>query len=68
MQEKQTSDRIEINGTGNSSVKLKDHEKNFLNYPSTRLLNSTKNEIGKINKHILQNINTTLSEKLKVNK
>ena len=60
--------RIEINGTGNSSVILKDHKENFLNYPSTRLLNSAKNEIGKISKHKLQNKNTILSKKLKVNK
>ena len=60
-------DRIEINGTGNSSVILKDHKENFLNYPSTTLLNSAKKEIGKINKHKLQNINTILSKKLKVN-
>ena len=56
-------DRIKINGTGNSFITLKDHKENFLNRPTTRLLNSAKNEIGRISKHILQNINTTLSEK-----
>ena len=58
-------DRIEINGTGNSFITLKDHKENFLNRPTTRLLNPAKNEIGRISKHILQNINTTLSEKKK---
>ena len=60
-------DRIEINGTGNSFITLKDHKENFLNRATTRLLNPAKNEIGRISKHILQNINTTLSEKIKVN-
>ena len=69
-------DRIEINGTSNSFITLKDHKENFLNLPTTRLLNPAKNEIGGISKRILQNIkskrilqniNTTLSEKIKVN-
>ena len=46
---------------------MKDHKENFLNQPTARLLNPAKNEIGRISKHILQNINTTLSEKIKVN-
>ena len=32
-------DRIEISGTGNSFITLKDHKENFLNRPATRLLN-----------------------------
>ena len=60
-------DRIEINGTGSSFITLKDHKENFLNRPTTRLLNPAKNEIGRISKHILQNINKTLSEEIKVN-
>ena len=58
-------DRIEINGTGNSFITLKDHKENFLNRPTTRLLYPAKNEFGRLSKHILQNI--TLSEKIKVN-
>ena len=57
-------DRIEINGTTNSFITLKDHKENSLNRPSTRLLNPAKNEIGRISRRILQNINTTLSEKI----
>ena len=60
-------DRIEINSIGNIFITLKDHKENFLNGPTTRLLNPTKSEIGRISKHILQNMNTTLSEKIKVN-
>ena len=61
-------DRIEINDTGNSFIILKDHKENFLNRPTTRLLNPVKNEIGRISKHILQNVNKILSEEIKVNK
>ena len=60
-------DKIEINGTGNSLITLKDYKEKFLNRPATSLLNPAKNEIGRISKHILQNINKTLSEEIKVN-
>ena len=59
--------KIEISGRGISFISLKDHKKYFLNRPITRLLNSTKREIGRISKYILQNINKTLSEEIKVN-
>ena len=60
-------DKIEISGRGNSFITLKDHKIYFLNRPITRLLNSAIGEIGRISKHILQNINKTLSEEIKVN-
>ena len=60
-------DKIEINGTGNSFVTLKDHKENFTNHPTTRLINPSKNEIGRICKHILDQINTKLISKLRVN-
>ena len=47
------------------SILTKDHKENFLNRPTTRLLNPTKNKIDRISKHILQNIKT-LSEETKV--
>ena len=47
---------METNGTGNSLIPLKDHEENFCNRPTTGSLNPVKNEIGRITKHILQNI------------
>ena len=44
-------DRIEFNSTDNSFITLKkDHKENFLNQPTTRLLNPAKNEIGRISK------------------
>ena len=39
-----------------------------MNRPTTRLFNPLKNKNCRISKHISQNINTTLSEKLKVKK
>ena len=56
--------RIKINGTSSSFITLNDHKDNFLKIKikiTTRSLNLAKNEIGRISKHILQNINTTLS-------
>ena len=46
---------------------MKGHKENFLNRPTTTLLNPAKYEIGRVSKHILQNINKTLSEEIKVN-
>ena len=48
-------------------ITLKDYKDKFLNLQSTRLLTPAKNVICTISKQILQNINTTFSEKLKVN-
>ena len=39
-------DKIEINGTGNYFVSLKDHKENFTNHPTTRLIIPSKNEIN----------------------
>ena len=65
--EANVTDRIKINDTSSSFITLKDHKENFLNRPTIKLLNPAKNEIGRISKHILQNINKTLSEEIKVN-
>ena len=46
---------------------MKDHKYNFLNHPTTRLINPAKNEIGRISKQILDQINSKLCEILKVN-
>ena len=46
---------------------MKDHKENFLNHPTTRLINPAKNEIRRISKQILDQINSKLCEILKVN-
>ena len=58
---------MEINGTGNSFVNLKDHKENFANRPTTRLINPSKNKMGRISKHILDQINTKLVCELSLN-
>ena len=65
--EANVTDRIKINDTSSSFITLKDHKENVLNRPTTRLLNPAKNKISRISKHLLQNINKTLSEEIKVN-
>ena len=46
---------------------LKDHKANFLNHPTTRLINPAKNEIRGISKQILHQISSKLYEILKMN-
>ena len=49
-------DRMQINGTNQCFVILKDHKENFENNPKTRLINPAKNEIGRISKVILDKL------------
>ena len=60
-------DRMEVSGTNNCFITLKDHKNNFENNPTTRLINPAKNEVGRISKVILDRINAALREKTKVN-
>ena len=48
-------------------ITIKDHKPNFKINPSYRLINPTKSEIGRISKHIQDNINTQLKDKLPLN-
>ena len=45
----------------------KNHEPNFQNNPTVRLLNPAKNELGRINKTILDKINVNLRNSLHLN-
>ena len=60
-------DKMNINGKSNCFVSLKDHKDNFLNKPTVRLINPAKNEIGRISKNILDNINVKLRNILGTN-
>ena len=53
-------DKMEVNGTSNCFITIKDHKDNFQNNLTTRLINPAKNEIGRISKVILDNINSNL--------
>ncbi len=61
-------DKMQINGTGNCFITLlKDHKENFANRPTVRLINPAKNEIGRMSKSILDDINSRLRNSLEVN-
>ena len=60
-------DKVEVNDTSNCFVTLKDHKENFLNHPTTRLINPAINEIGRIGKQILDQINSKLCKILNIN-
>ena len=60
-------DKMEINANNNCFVTLKDHKENFQNNPKTRLINPSKNEVGRISKTILDKINKELTKKLNIN-
>ena len=48
-------------------ITLKDHNPNFEDKPTCRLINPTKSEIGKISKNILDRINSTIAKKRNLN-
>ena len=48
-------------------ITLKDHKDNFSNKPSCRLIKPTKNELGKISKKIIDQINQEILKKTDVN-
>ena len=48
-------------------ITLKVHKDNFFNKPSCRLINPTKNELGKISKKIIEQINQEILKKNDVN-
>ena len=50
-------DRMDINAESNCFITIKDHKENFLNNPKVRLIYPAKNELGRISKTILDNIN-----------
>ena len=56
-----------MNGTANCFITLKDHNANFLNHPTRIIINPARDEIGRIDKQILDQINSKLCEILKVN-
>ena len=60
-------DRIESFAKGEAFVTLKDHKDNFVSHHECRLINPAKSEIGKISKHHLDTINTTIHKKTKLN-
>ena len=56
-------DRVYSTTAKQAFVTLKDHKPNFINNPSCRLLNPTKNEIGRISQQKLAKINSEIRSK-----
>ena len=50
-----------------SFVTIKDHKDDFRVNPKYRLLNPTKSELGKVSRHMLQQISTNVRTALNVN-
>ena len=67
LKDKDVINRLEINSESDCFITLKDHKENFENNPKVRLINPAKNEIGRISKVILDNINVKLKEVLNIN-
>ena len=55
-----------VNGSNSCFITLRDHKPNFLNNPKVCLLNPAKNKLGRISKSILDRINTSLQNLIKV--
>ena len=58
---------MEKNGENNSFITLKGHKENFNNHPTVRLINLAKNELGRINKVILDTTNKNIREAMGLN-
>ena len=58
---------METNQEGNNFITIKDHKENSNNHPTVRLINTTKNELGRISKLILNKINKKISQKFELN-
>ena len=62
--EKEILDRMDINSKNACFITLKDHKENN---PTVRLINPAENELGRISKAILDNINKRLYTSLNIN-
>ena len=61
------ADRLDTMAKKECFITLKNHKQDYRTNPKYRLLNPTKNRLGKISKQILQKINKTLRSKLNLN-
>ena len=60
-------DKTECLAKSTAFITLKDHKDNFENNPKCRLINPAKPEIGKVSKFIIDKLNKTIRESIKVN-
>ena len=67
IENKAVVNRMFVNGSNSCFITLKEHKPNFFNNPKVCSLNPAKNELGRISKSILDRINTSLRNLIKVN-
>ena len=60
-------DRMDVNAESNCFITIKDHKESFLNYPKVGAINPAKNDLGRISKTIIDNINMKLFETTNIN-
>ena len=60
------SERVEVMSEQPAYITLKDHKENFENAPKFRLINPAKSQIGKISKQKLDDINSSIRDKLQL--
>ena len=60
-------DRIQILDDNDVYISIKGHKQGSPDKISCRLINPSNTDIGKINKRILDKVNTSILEKIKVN-
>ena len=58
---------MDVNAEPNCLIKINDHKENFLNHPKVHLINPAKNQLGRVSKTILDNINMKLFETTEIN-
>ena len=59
--------KMDVNAKSNCFIIVKGHKKNFLNHPKVRLINPANNQLGKISKTTIVNVNMKLFETTKIN-
>ena len=67
MRDKKVFKPMETNEDGNSFITIKDRKENFDTHPAVRLITPAKNELGRISKLILDNINKKISQTFELN-
>ena len=67
MKDKEVIKRMETNEEENSFITIKFLKENFDNHSTVRLIHSAKNELGRINKLIVDKINKKISQKFEPN-
>ena len=60
LKNKEVLQRMDINGDSHCFIAFKDYKENFQSNLSVRLINPTKNQLGRLSKFIIQAINKGL--------